>query len=164
MEVRLGRTRRARGVGRLTAAVYVGDGFMPATDDYVSVLADAAGRADAAELWVAVDDGRSCSARSRSAPVGSSYREIARADEGEFRMLAVAPESRGRGVGQALVQHCVDRSRELGYAGVRMSTMDRMTAAHRVYERLGFTRSPEDDWSPVPGVRPARVRAPLLTF
>ena len=117
----------------------------------MSVLADAAGRADAAELWVAVDDGELLGTVTFT-PVGSSYREIGRGDEGEFRMLAVAPESRGRGVGQALVQHCVDRSRELGYAGVRMSTMDRMSAAHRVYERLGFTRSPEDDWSPVPGV------------
>ena len=27
-----------------------------------------------------------------------------------------------------------------------------MTAAHRVYGRLGFTRLPERDWSPVPGV------------
>jgi hypothetical protein len=34
-----------------------------------------------------------------------------------------------------------------------MSSMDRMTPAHRLYERLGFTRAPEDDWSPVPGVQ-----------
>jgi hypothetical protein len=27
-----------------------------------------------------------------------------------------------------------------------------MTAAHRLYERLGFTRLPGRDWSPVPGV------------
>jgi hypothetical protein len=27
-----------------------------------------------------------------------------------------------------------------------------MTAAHRLYERLGFHRLPERDWSPVPGV------------
>jgi hypothetical protein len=33
-----------------------------------------------------------------------------------------------------------------------MSSMDRMSSAHRVYERLGFTRVPEDDWSPEPGV------------
>ena len=30
--------------------------------------------------------------------------------------------------------------------------MDQMTSAHRVYERLGFTRLPDDDWSPEPGV------------
>jgi hypothetical protein len=27
-----------------------------------------------------------------------------------------------------------------------------MAAAHRVYERLGYTRDPSRDWSPLPGV------------
>ena len=27
-----------------------------------------------------------------------------------------------------------------------------MKPAHRIYERLGFTRVPERDWSPRPGV------------
>jgi hypothetical protein len=27
-----------------------------------------------------------------------------------------------------------------------------MAAAHRLYERLGFTRLPERDWAPLPGV------------
>jgi hypothetical protein len=27
-----------------------------------------------------------------------------------------------------------------------------MTAAHRLYQRLGFTRLPERDWSAAPGV------------
>ena len=27
-----------------------------------------------------------------------------------------------------------------------------MRAAHRIYERVGFERAPERDWSPVPGV------------
>lgn len=139
-------------VGRLTAEVYVGDGYMPDTDDYVSVLSDAAVRAAGAELWVAVDDGVLLGTVT-FCPSGSSFREIGRAGEGEFRMLAVSPAARGRGVGRALVQLCLDRSRDLEYAGVRMSSLDAMTAAHRVYERLGFTRVPEDDWSPSPGVR-----------
>jgi GNAT superfamily N-acetyltransferase len=160
LEVRRAAPSELEEVGRLTAAVYVGDGFMPETDDYVHVLSDAAGRADAAELWVAVDDDRIVGTVT-FAPVGSEYREIARDDEGEFRMLAVDGQARGRGVGLALVQRCLDRSRELGYDGVRMSTMDRMTTAHRVYERLGFTRAPEDDWQPVPGVT---LLAYALTF
>jgi hypothetical protein len=28
-----------------------------------------------------------------------------------------------------------------------------MTAAHRLYERLGFARAPARDWSPVPEVQ-----------
>jgi hypothetical protein len=33
-----------------------------------------------------------------------------------------------------------------------MSSLDLMTTAHRMYERLGFTRLPGRDWSPAPGV------------
>ena len=27
-----------------------------------------------------------------------------------------------------------------------------MTTAHRIYQRIGFTRLPDRDWEPVPGV------------
>ena len=155
-ELRLVRAEELAAVGRLTADVYIGDGFLGATDGYVEKLADTARRAREAEVWVAVDGEQVLGSVTFVLP-GSPYREIARDDEGEFRMLAVDPAARGRGVGQALVELCLRRSRELGYAGVRMSSMDRMTSAHRVYERLGFTRVPEDDWSPEPGV-------PLLAY
>ncbi len=127
---------------------------MDATDGYLDVLADAARRDAEAEVWVAAEDHEQGSVILGSVtfcPVGSTYREVARDDEAEFRMLAVAAEARGRGVGAALVGRCVGLARELAYAGVRMSTLDRMSTAHRVYERLGFTRAPEDDWIPVPG-------------
>ena len=34
-----------------------------------------------------------------------------------------------------------------------LSSLAEMTAAHRIYGRLGYTRAPERDWSPMPGVR-----------
>ena len=144
MEIRRALPEELEEVGRLTAEIYVSDG-------YVIELVDTPRRAREAEIWVAVDDGQVLGSVT-FAPVGSAYREIGRDDEGEFRMLAVSPAARGRGIGRALVERCVQRSRELGYAGVRMSSMDVMTSAHRIYERLGFTRVPEDDWSPEPGV------------
>jgi GNAT superfamily N-acetyltransferase len=150
-EIRLARTEELDEVGRLTAQVYVGDGFLGEGDDYVAQLVDAHRRALEAEVWVAADEDRLLGTVT-FCPVGSAYREIGRDDEGEFRMLAVSPAGRGHGVGRALVEVCLRRSRELGYAGVRMSSMDRMTSAHRVYERLGFTRVPEDDWTPEPDV------------
>ena len=156
MQIRRVRPEELAEVGRLTAEVYVGDGLIDSEDAYVRELVDTSRRAREAEVWVALDHAVSGSAILGSVtfcPVGSAYREIGRDDEGEFRMLVVSPEARGRGVGRALVELCVQRSRDLGYAGIRMSTMDRMTAAHRVYERLGFRRAPKDDWSPVPGVR-----------
>lgn len=150
-ELRLVLAEELAAVGQLTADVYIGDGFVAESDGYVAKLADTARRAREAEVWVAIGKGRLLGSVTFVRP-GSPYREIAHDDEGEFRMLAVAPTARGRGVGQALVELCLRRSRELGYAGVRMSTMDRMASAHRVYERLGFTRLPDDDWSPEPGV------------
>ena len=151
MEIRPVHPEELEEVGRLTAQAYIGDGFVDPTDDYTAELTDAAGRAREAEVWVAVEDGQLLGSVT-FCPVGSAYREIARDDEGEFRMLAVSSSARGRGIGRELVALCMRRSRELGYAGIRMSTMDRMTSAHNVYERLGFTRAPEDDWSPEPHV------------
>ncbi len=161
--VRLVRPEELPEVGRLTSEAYISDGFIDPGDRYVAELVDAARRAREAEVWVAVEALASDGPEGPTAgslvlgsvtfcPLGSPYREIARDHEGEFRMLAVSAVARGRGVGRALVELCVARSRELGYAGVRMSSMDRMASAHRVYERLGFLRVPEEDWSPVPGV------------
>ena len=152
MQVRLARPTELDAVGRLVGEVYVGEGYIPPAADYASELADTVRRAREAELWVAVEEARLLGTVT-FCPVGSSYRELGRDDEGEFRMLAVAGSARGRGVGRVLVEQCLARTRELGYAGVRISTMATMTDAHRVYERLGFVRSPADDWEPVPGVR-----------
>ena len=33
-----------------------------------------------------------------------------------------------------------------------LSTQSGMHAAHRIYRRLGFVRTPERDWEPVPGL------------
>ena len=159
MEIRRVRPEELEEVGRLTSEVYVGDGYIDEADGYVVELIDTPRRAREAEVWVAVEDGQVLGSVT-FCPVGSAYREIARADEGEFRMLAVSPAARGRVVGQELVALCLRRSSELGYAGVRMSTMDEMTSAHRIYVRLGFTRAPEDDWSPEPGVNLLAYAAP----
>ena len=68
-------------------------------------------------------------------------------------MLVVDPVTRGRGVGELLVRTCLERARAAGKRRMVLSTDPRMTAAHRLYERLGFVRLPERDWSPLPGVQ-----------
>lgn len=151
MEIRPVRPDELEAVGQLTVAVYVGDGFLAAGDSYVQQLMDTSRRAREAEVWVAVEDGALLGSVT-FCPVGSDYREIGHDDEGEFRMLVVGAAARGKGVGRALVELCLTRCRELGYAGVRMSTMSQMDSAHRVYERVGFVRAPDADWSPEPGV------------
>ena len=70
----------------------------------------------------------------------------------EVRLLAVAPEGRGHGVGEALMRECLRRARESGAPGITLHTTDMMQAARRLYERMGFARVPELDLRPLPDV------------
>jgi ribosomal protein S18 acetylase RimI-like enzyme len=140
------------GVARVTVAAYdvfLGEGGPE--NDYVKELADAAGRDRDAELWVAEDDGEVLGSVTVCLE-GSPWRELARPGEGEFRMLSVDPAAQGRGVGAALVDLTVSRFRSLGASAVVLCSMKEMAGAHRLYERAGFVRDPDLDWSPAPGV------------
>jgi ribosomal protein S18 acetylase RimI-like enzyme len=70
----------------------------------------------------------------------------------EVRLLAVPPEARGRGTGAALMRECMRRVRASGLRVLTLHTTDLMQAALRLYERLGFVRAPELDFTPAPGV------------
>lgn len=70
----------------------------------------------------------------------------------EIRLVAVALEARGRGVGAALVNECLRRARLAGAPTVTLHTTDLMATAVRLYERLGFVRAAELDFQPAPGV------------
>ena len=65
-----------------------------------------------------------------------------------IRLLAVAPDGRGRGVGRALVEECLRRSRERGSVGMGLRTTELMTVAQGMYERMGFVRVPDLDAQP----------------
>lgn len=139
-------------VGALTFEAYAADGFASGVGEYADELRDAAARAREAELYVAVGEDGALLGTVTYCPQGSPYQELAAPGEGEFRMLAVAPTARRRGVAEALVRMCVERSRELGYDAVVLSSMPNQLAAHRVYDRVGFRRTPELDWRPTPTV------------
>ena len=153
--VRPARSEEYELVGELTAGAYVVDGLIEADSDYVHRLKDARDRAEAAELLVAVEYPAARVVGSVTfAQSGSRYAELARdAGEADFRMLAVAPEARNRGTGEALVRACIDRAVTLGVRRLLLSSSTKMLAAHRLYQRLGFTRVPGLDWSPVPQER-----------
>jgi ribosomal protein S18 acetylase RimI-like enzyme len=152
-EIREARPDDFAAAGELTASAYIADGFVSADDAYVDELRDAASRAAEAQLLVAVDRTSGAVVGTvTTCPDGSPFREIARDDEGEFRMLAVAKSARGNGIGEALVRTVLARSCAAGNHGVAMSSAAKMHTAHRLYERLGFTRDPSRDWDPVPGV------------
>jgi GNAT superfamily N-acetyltransferase len=151
VEIRQARPEEYAAVGELTLQAYLADGLGP-DDPYVPELRDAAARARDAELLVAVDGESRLVGSVTFAPPGSPYGEITGPGEAGFRMLVVAPAGRGRGVGAALAQACLARAEVLGCRRVRISSLLRMTAAHRLYDRLGFVRTPELDWTPEPGL------------
>src|ERR1700758_2243284 len=88
--------------------------------------------------------------------------EVARsADEAEVRALAVAPRAQGRGVGRTLMRAVIDEAAGRGAARLLLSTQPGMKAAQHLYRALGFTRTPELDWTPVPGVTLLGFALPL---
>jgi len=149
LEIRVAAPAEFAAVGELCVAAY--EPFLSQAGDYVDVLRDAAARAAAAELLVAVDD-ELLLGTVTFVPDGGPLGEIAAQDETEFRMLAVSPAAQGRGVGTELLRRVVEASASRGRAGVVCSSQPAMRSAHRIYERLGFTRDPKRDWSPLPGV------------
>ncbi|MCP3821520.1 GNAT family N-acetyltransferase [Streptomyces sp. A3M-1-3] len=152
--IRQARAEEYKQLGEITAQAYLGDGLLDfgEDDDYLHVLRDVARRAVGAEVLVAVHDGELLGGVT-FAPPGSAWADIARDGEAEFRMLAVAREGRGRGAGEALVRACIERARALhGVERLVLSTQPTMLDAHRIYERLGFTRAPQRDWEPIPGL------------
>ncbi len=137
-------------IAELTVSVYVDGGL--ANPEYAVELADVEGRAARAELLVARDaDGRVVG--SVALVLDGDFGEVTESDdEAAFRMLVVDPAVQGRGVGALLVTTCLHRARAAGKRRMVLSTGPTMTAAHRLYERLGFTRLPERDWAPFPGI------------
>ncbi|MEU6401294.1 GNAT family N-acetyltransferase [Streptomyces sp. NPDC046985] len=139
-------------LGEITAQVYLRDGLLDfgESDGYLAELRDVAARAADAEVLVAAADGRVLGGVA-FVPSGGPMADIAGPGEAEIRMLAVAHAARGRGCGEALVRACVARARTAGdCVRVVLSTQRTMAAAHRIYERLGFVRTPERDWNPDP--------------
>jgi GNAT superfamily N-acetyltransferase len=133
-------------LGDITVAAYRGLPGRPTSDRYAAMLRDVAARAREAEVLVAVaDDGALLGGVTYVGDTASEWAEFDAPDEACFRMLAVSDEARGQGVGAALVQACIDRARGDGKARISLLTTDNMQAAHRLYERLGFRRSPESD-------------------
>jgi ribosomal protein S18 acetylase RimI-like enzyme len=145
IEIRPARATEFEEIGALTVTVYLGEGHVHPDSPYLEELLDTATRAATARVVVAVRDGELLGSLTIAEP-GTPYADIARPDELEFRMLAVAKSARGQGVGGALVGAVLDAARAGGYPAVILTTMSTMADARRIYERMGFVHVPERDW------------------
>ena len=137
--------------GALVADVYGGEQLLHDADDYLPVVADAMPRARHAVLLAALDGGELLGSATY-ATAGSPWANLARTGEAEMRMLAVRAQARGRGVGTVVTRTCLERARVDGCTRFVLSSGPQMTSAHRMYEAMGFVRTPGRDWAPAPGV------------
>ena len=134
-------------------------------DGYVAHLRDAARRDREAELWVAELDGDGSSAPSRSRPRARPWREIGRGRRGRVPDARGLPRRPGgRGSARRWPSWSSTASASSAARAIVLSSLAEMTSAHRIYERLGFRRVPDRDWSPMPGVDLIAFRMELLTW
>lgn len=133
-------------IDQLTARAYAPSGFA-ADDPYFIEILNAAQRAQQALVLVARQNSVLVGTLTCALP-GSSWQEIAGADEAELRILAVEPAQQRQGIGSALVRASIEHARRAGCTALVLSSAAWMHAGHRLYERLGFHHTPERDWQP----------------
>jgi predicted N-acetyltransferase YhbS len=133
-----------------------------AFDRYLADLLDLDGRARTGRLLVAERDRR---------VVGTvTYYDDAAAEGvgwpsgwAGLRALGVDPAARRLGIGQALMDACLERARAAGAAVLCLHTTEFMTAAVAMYLGMGFRRVPSFDFDAAGhlrlGGRPIRVIA-----
>jgi GNAT superfamily N-acetyltransferase len=145
-------------VGALREAAYSHD--YEISDHYRQSLRDAAPRGTGQEVWVAVErhTGRLLGTVVTPRP-GGHISELGQDAELDFRLLAVDPAARRRGIGRLLVEHVIALAAERGDERVVMNSGAQMTGAHQLYYSMGFSRLAERETRTVPG-----HTRPLLAF
>jgi ribosomal protein S18 acetylase RimI-like enzyme len=139
-------------IGDIRVGAYRADGFLSPDSRYAPMLREI-GIDGLDPILVAVDgDGALIGTVTLQVwPQGGGV--VKGPGEAEIRALAVRPVARGAGVGRMLLAAVIDRAARLGVEHLLLLTQPEMKAAHHLYDAAGFTRLPERDWSPEPGVR-----------
>jgi len=151
-------------IGELSALAYLADGLLDSSDPYIPSLRDAKARAEQAILLVAASGANGEGAEVGTITVVPPHTPFSEfdGDDFELRMLAVSPLVREQGVGEDLARAGIEKAVERGATRILLSTMENMTAAHKLYEKLGFVRLPELDWMAHPGATKVRCDAACL--
>jgi ribosomal protein S18 acetylase RimI-like enzyme len=136
-------------VGELRVAAYGALGLLPEGSGYTQTLREFGFSGDH-EVLVAVNhDVLGTITLERFEPAS----ELAKDDtEADIRAFAVAPAAQGRGVGRKLLAAVIERAEKRGLRRLRLCTRTEMRAAQHLYEMTGFSRTPELDFAPLPGL------------
>jgi ribosomal protein S18 acetylase RimI-like enzyme len=107
-------------------------------------------RAPDGVLLVAEDGGRLAGAVKLYPDASQAHQGKWPSGAASIRLLAVHPDSRGRGLGVKLTQTCLDLARRQKISTIYLYTGTFMAAARQIYEKLGFKRVTEFDRDPGP--------------
>jgi len=148
IEVRAVRPEEYREAGGVTAMAY--REFAPPSSqdwqEYLRRIADVARRSGRALVLGAFRDGRALGTVTVELDQrieGGHDRDPLDLDEAHIRMLGVDPEARGEGIGRLLMEAAIVEARRAGKRRMTLGTTERMMAAHRLYESMGFVRGPD---------------------
>lgn len=147
-------------VGEISVSAYESAGQLEPGAPYIATLRDTPSRMRDAILLVAEREGTVVGTVT-ICPYESPFREVSRADELEFRFLAVDPRAWGTGVGSQLVAWCEQRARDTGASALCICVRDNNVGAAEMYERMGFVRVPERDWTPSDSVHLLALTRPV---
>lgn len=140
--VRLARPDEVEEIAGLSLRAY--EAAYELSAEYRASILDVGERIREHQVWVAADAASGRLLGTVATPRrGRTISPLARDGELDFRLLAVDPPARGRGIGALLTRHAVELARLRGLDRVVMNSGEQMTGAHRLYERLGFARLPE---------------------
>lgn len=66
--------------------------------------------------------------------------------QGRINTVVVDVSARGRGIGEALTREAIAISRAAGVRRITLSSRNERAAAHRMYRRLGFETTPNEQF------------------
>ncbi len=152
MEIRDAKPDELQEVGSIRVAAYRADGFLPLQSEYEPTLRGLGADGSGHVLVAVAGDGKLVGTVMLQTWPDAAGQLVTGPGEAEIRALAVLPEARGTGFGRALLAGVMERAAREQVRRLLLFTQRDMVAAHRLYEQAGFTRLPERDWSPWPGL------------
>ncbi|MBV8073902.1 MAG: GNAT family N-acetyltransferase [Candidatus Eremiobacteraeota bacterium] len=145
IEIREARPEEYATLGRIWGDALVNEGYFP--PDFIEWLQDARARALEGTVFTAVYDKTTILGGVMISTWPTPVNRVTNPEEAEVRILGIVPSARGSRIGYRLMQEAIALAWECRKSAVVLWTDVNMLDARHLYERLGFFRTPERDWS-----------------
>jgi ribosomal protein S18 acetylase RimI-like enzyme len=151
-------------VGELRVAAYRALGLLAAGSGYAETLRGF-GFAGGCVVLVAVSEAGGGILGTITLELFGPANELAQDEtEADIRAFAVAPQAQGQGVGRKLLLAVIECAGKRGVRRLRLCTRPAMQAAQHLYTRTGFSRTPDLDFEPGPGITLRAYELALPSF